>query len=291
MFMTSFQRILFPVDFAPQSAAAAPFVKAMASRFESEVILLHVVEVPPSWYGTPEAGAYDALIDVSSMLEDRRSVLRNYLSDELSGIPIQRCVQSGDPALHITQYARQKNVGLIMMPTHGYGPFRGLLLGSVTAKVLHDAECPVWTTAHASEIASNAGSPLRHLVCAIDDDPRDVPLVRWAAEFSTGQGAELCLVHAVTGFEEEPSDRNDPLREFLFGVARERIDELQAEAGTKLELRIAAGAPAKVVSDLALQHSADLVLVGRGKIQKHFGRLRSNAYAIVRDAPCPVISV
>jgi hypothetical protein len=66
--MTSFPRILFPIDFAPQSTAVAPFVKAMAARFQPEVILLHVVETPPSWYGTPEAGAYDALIDISSML-------------------------------------------------------------------------------------------------------------------------------------------------------------------------------------------------------------------------------
>ena len=66
---------------------------------------------------------------------------------------------------------------------------------------------------------------------------------------------------------------------------------MQAEAGTKLELCIAAGAPGKVIRDFATAQVADLVLVGRGKIQKHFGRLRSNAYAIVRDAPCPVISV
>jgi hypothetical protein len=145
------------------------------------------------------------------MLEDRRSALRNYLVDELSGVSVQRCVQSGDPASHIVQYARHKNVGLIMM--HGYGPFRGLLLGSVTAKVLHDAECPVWTTAHASE--TNANSPLRNLICAIDDDPHDLPLVRWVAEFAAGQGAELRLVHAVTAFEEEPGGGvNDPLREW-----------------------------------------------------------------------------
>jgi len=290
--MISFQRILFPVDFSPQSSAAAPFVKTMALRFRSDVTLLHVVEVPPYWYGTPEAGAYDAVIDISSMLEDRRSTLQSYLTDELEGISVQRCVQSGDPALHITQYARQKKAGLIMMPTHGYGPFRSLLLGSVTAKVLHDAECPVWTTAHASEIATNAGEPWRQFICAVDDDPRDVPLVRWAAEIASGQGAQLRLVHAVTGFEEEPGDgANDPLREFLFGVARERIDKMQAEAGTKLDLCIAAGAPAKVVHEFATRHAAALVLVGRGKIQKHFGRLRSNAYAIVRDAPCPVISM
>src|SRR5579864_8852093 len=220
--MTSFERILFPVDFSERSRATAPFVKAMATRFHSEVSLMHVVEVPTAWYGTPEAGAFDALIDISTMLEDRRGALQNFLADELAGIPVQRSVQSGDPALHITQYARQKKVDLIMMPTHGYGPFRGLLLGSVTAKVLHDAECPVWTTAHAVEIATNAEKPWRQIICAVDDEDRDVPLVRWAAQLASDQGAELRLVHAVAGFDEEPGDGlNDPLREFLFGVARE----------------------------------------------------------------------
>jgi hypothetical protein len=89
----------------------------------------------------------------------------------------------------------------------------------------------------------------------VDDDPRDVPLVRWAAELAVGQGADLRLVHAVTGFEEEPGDgANDPLQDFLFGVARERIDKMQAEAGTKLELCIASGVPGKIVRDFAEQH-------------------------------------
>jgi len=290
--VVSFERILFPVDFSQQCTAVAPLVKAMAARFNSEVILLHVVEVPPSWFGTPEAGAYDALIDISSMLDDRREALRTFFPAESGGISVQRCVQWGDPASHISQYARQKKIGMIMLPTHGYGPFRSLLLGSVTAKVLHDAECPVWTTAHACEIATNADKPWRQMVCAVDDDARDLGLLRYAAELASGQGAKLRLVHAVAGFEEEPGDGvNDPLREFLFGVARERIDKLQAEAGTKLELCLASGVPGKVVRDVARQHAADLVLVGRGRIQQHFGRLRSNAYAIVRDAPCPVISV
>ena len=290
--MISFQRILFPVDLSQQSRAAAPFVKAIATRFHSEVSVLHVVEIPLAWYGGPEAAAFDAMINVSTILEDRRNELEKFLMDALAGLTVQRCVQSGDPALLITEYARQKHADLIMLPTHGYGPFRGLLLGSVTAKVLHDAECPVWTTAHATEIAAHAASPWHQLICAVDDDARDVPLVLWAAGLASEQGAELRLVHAVTGLEEQLGDAvDDPLREFLFGVARERIDKMQAQAGTNLDLCIAAGSPGKVVRDFATRHAADLVLVGRGKIQKHFGRLRSNAYAIVRDAPCPVISM
>jgi nucleotide-binding universal stress UspA family protein len=40
-----------------------------------------------------------------------------------------------------------------------------------------------------------------------------------------------------------------------------------------------------------LGHSADLVVMGRGRATRTLGRLRSNVYSIIRDAPCPVISV
>ena len=53
--MITFQRILFPVDFSKQDQEAAPFVKAMAERFHSEVILLHAAEFFPTGYGTPDA--------------------------------------------------------------------------------------------------------------------------------------------------------------------------------------------------------------------------------------------
>ena len=48
----------------------------------------------------------------------------------------------GEPAREIVDFAAANQVDLVMMPTHGYGPFRQLLLGSVAAKVLHDAHVP-----------------------------------------------------------------------------------------------------------------------------------------------------
>ena len=46
--MITFQRILFPVDFSQQDREAVPFVKAMAERFRSEVILLNVAGYVPA---------------------------------------------------------------------------------------------------------------------------------------------------------------------------------------------------------------------------------------------------
>jgi len=57
-------------------------------------------------------------------------------------------LKEGDPAQQIVEYARTTDVDLIMMPTHGYGRFRAALLGSVTAKVIHDSLCALWTSAH-----------------------------------------------------------------------------------------------------------------------------------------------
>jgi len=50
------------------------------------------------------------------------------------------------------------------------------------------------------------------------------------------------------------------------------------------------GEVSKVVSEFAAGHAADLVVIGRGKLPRHLGGLRSNAYAIIRDSACPVVS-
>ena len=57
----------------------------------------------------------------------------------------------GDAATRIAEVERERGLDLIVMPTHA-GVFRRMLLGSTTAKVLNDADCPVLTTQHAETI-------------------------------------------------------------------------------------------------------------------------------------------
>jgi nucleotide-binding universal stress UspA family protein len=61
------------------------------------------------------------------------------VAQELQGCRVVQFVERGDPTQVILSYARNGDFDLVMMPTHGYGPFRRYLLGSVTAKILHDA--------------------------------------------------------------------------------------------------------------------------------------------------------
>jgi len=281
-----FQRILFPVDLSDQCRRAAPFVKAFAERFHSQLVLLHVSVLTP-----PEGAAWVDALAVGQAQEARRSQFESFLADDFRGVDVRRQFTEGDPALEIPCYARANNVGLIMMPTHGYGPFRSFLLGSVTAKVLHDVECPVWTGVHQGELTSHDPKRLRRILCCVDKESADVSVIRWAAKFGKEVGAELSLVHVIPGDPEVHASTDPVFREQIFTFAQAAVERLQAEAGTSLDLTLRLGKPAHVVHEVAQYEQADLVIVGRGAIQKAMGRLRSTAYGIIRESPCPVISI
>lgn len=290
--MIAFRRILFPVDFSKQDNEAALFVKAMAERFHSEVTLLHIAQFFPIGYGTTDAIVLQPMLDLEKLMNERREHLDQHLSADLTGPCVQRTVILGDPAREIAKYAHDQKVDLIMMPTHGYGPFRRFLLGSVTAKVLHDTDCPVWTGVHTDQMWSPEHARWRRFLCAVNADPTDVPLLRWAAEFATEQKAELQIVHVVPAAEPIPPGHEPAsLRGFLLDTAEQRVSDLQSEAGTNFEILLRFGRVEEVVRDTALAHEADLILIGRGVIQRTLGRLRSAAYSIIREAPCPVISI
>jgi nucleotide-binding universal stress UspA family protein len=288
--MRAFQKILFPVDMSDSCTATARFVEAIAKKYSAELTLLHVLEMPsgviPDWYG----GAVP-VIDTAAIWQAETEAAQSYLADEFQGLKVHRVVVEGDVAQAIDQYARENGTDLIMMPTHGYGLFRTLLLGSVTAKVLHDTPCPVWTGVHVED-APAVSPEFATIVCAVDRTEDSIATMRFACRLAHDNQANLSLVHAIPGAEVAPEKYFDAdLREYLEQDARKTIAELQHSAGVHAPLCLGAGEVAHVVRDSALGHSADLVVIGRGHATRTLGRLRSNVYSIIRQAPCPVISV
>jgi nucleotide-binding universal stress UspA family protein len=285
--MESFKHILFPIDLSPRSEAARPVVEAWARRFNAKVTLLHTIQIPISSYGG--ADGYPIVVDIPGIEATAKARLERVAMDAPG---VTRVSIMGDPAYEIAQYAEKNDVDLIMMPTHGYGPFRSLLLGSTAAKVLHDAHCPVWTSAHIEELPVEARTETHQILCAIEADAEAVELIRTASELAQAWQAKLSLVHAVPVDEVRPEKYLEgDLTAALIKQAREQIAGLQREAGTSVEVTVEGGKVAHVVRDAALALKADLVVAGRGKAQAAFGRLRSNTYAIVRDSLAPVLSV
>ena len=275
------KKILFPVDFSDSCLGAARYVEAFAGRFEAEIMLLHVV-------GMGEHNLAEEL------LPRRQAQLDAFLADELKYFTTQQlCVTGDDPASEIVHAARRWSPDLVMMPTHGLGAFRRLLLGSITAKVLHDLDCPVWTGVH-----SEAAPPLeeihcRRILCAMDLTERSQSVLQWAAWLAGEHQASQAIVHAMAELPAAFYGANleEELVRSVSEQAKRRVEILQTAAGTAGQVFIEFGDPTEVLACTAKSFDADLLVIGRHDGAGVAGYLRQSAYSILRDSPCPVISI
>ena len=218
------------------------------------------------------------------------SRLDHALGAELGDVPVERIAVAGEPSNRITEFAHHQDIDLIMMPTHGLGLFRSLLVGSTTSKVLHDAQCPVWTAAHAEQ-QRNGGVP-RRILCAVEGGSEGFALLKWADNFSERIGATLTVLHVVGPMPDWPSFEPDgALQEQMRQAAHEKMLSLQASAGVRVPLHVAVGEIAPTVAAEARQQAADLILIGRGSLQGPLGRLRTHAYGIIQQSPSAVLSI
>jgi nucleotide-binding universal stress UspA family protein len=289
--MKRFSKILAPIAFSARCEGAVQYAEALACHFQSELTLLHVV-MPLQTYGFP-----DALAVAPELLEETlaagKSQLDAFLAEGLKGINVKREVLEGEPAQTIVDYANSGKYDLIVLPTHGYGPFRRFLLGSVTAKVLHDAHCPVWTGPHLESAPAYPSISFGKVLCAIDLGPASRAVLEWGNNFAREYGSELAVVHAIPsstlslgGIYFDPEWCTQ-----LKNQARERIAFLLDELGAKAQVSVQAGDAPAMVRAAAEEMSADVLVIGRGGHVGLMGRLRTNAYAILRESPCPVAAI
>jgi nucleotide-binding universal stress UspA family protein len=281
------RHILFPLDFSAAGMAAVPYVHALARQFQARITVLSVV--PPAWVTPPGLIPPTTGTDPEALRAALQAHLEQLAIDGFDSPPA-RLTALGDPALKIAEFTRDNGVDLVMLPTHGHGLFRGLLLGSVTSKVLHDVHCPVWTAAHAEK--QHAQEAPSKILCALDGSGKSLPLARWAAGFSRQVGASLHLLHVVRPISDWLSlESEQELQEELRTEARNRIETSLKSAGLDLPLRIAVGEIVTTITEEARQEGADLIVLGRGAMHETLGRLRTHAHGIIQRSPCPVLSV
>src|SRR5262245_15107785 len=143
--MITLKLILVPTDFSEPSAAALRYGTAFADTFHASLHLLHVVEEPVvfGWE------TYDPAAVRASREQSARQLLRQLLPDaERERFGTHCEVRVGSPFVQIVRYAREQDIDLIVMGTHGRGPIAHMLLGSVAEKVVRKASCPVLTVRH-----------------------------------------------------------------------------------------------------------------------------------------------
>jgi nucleotide-binding universal stress UspA family protein len=114
----------------------------------------------------------------------------------------------------------------------------------------------------------------------------------WAAKFAREFEARLTVLHALPAFEVRAGEYFDAnlgreLEEGARSELRKHLTDLKVDAA----IAVVHGDAPKAVTRAVTEGDADVLVIGRGSAAGTFGRLRTNAYAIIRESPCPVVSV
>jgi nucleotide-binding universal stress UspA family protein len=286
--MLPFQKILFPVDYSAPCRAIVPYIKEIRRRFSAELTLVHA-------YG-PEALAYSRLAITDPGLpqearahEEQR--LREFALEVFPGEHVESCAELGEPGTVIHKTLQHQGADLIMLATHGRGPIRRLLLGSVAAKVLHDASAAVWTGTGSALTDHPAQIPYQSILCAVDDSDEAEGVLKAAAALALAYQARLSLVHVV---ETPPTPLEvdlTPYNREALAAADFRLRELKGQLGIDAPHAVIEGMVAGALRQEVLRQEAGLIVTGRGGVASRFSRMWSHLYQIVRESPCPVLSI
>jgi nucleotide-binding universal stress UspA family protein len=136
------KKILVPIDFSATSKKAFQYALRFAEQFGCEIVLLHVVEPVEAIAGTPLA------VDIFAQPEEDTTAAEAELaclaaSSRSRRTSFKSAVRFGHAPNEITKAAKELDVDLIVIATHGYTSWRHLCIGSTAERVVHTAPCPV----------------------------------------------------------------------------------------------------------------------------------------------------
>jgi universal stress protein A len=294
--MLTVRSILCPVDLSEQSRQALRWASAIAQHRNASLTVLSVIE-------PLLAHAAGIRLGIDLARTEAEPALREFVKATLpegreQTARVRMDVTVGDPSDAILEASRRLDAGLIVMGTHGLGGFRKLLLGSTTEQVLRRTEWPVLAVppgAASAAALEYPGVQLRKILLATDFRESAKAAAEWASELASDINVPLVLAHVVepvvvpsrwqalvADFE---SDRVASAQRMLARVAAHCRD-------TRDDFFISLGRPAEKIASLAIEHGANLVVMGLPNFQDSESHSPGSiAYRVLRIAHVAVVVV
>ena len=281
----SLQHILVASDLSRSSYAALQHALGLARRYASHVYLFHAV----SALGFDMAGPEAWVEAVDCAWRDARSLETElFLSRQLEGVRFNVIVRQGDLWPSLARVVKQHDIDLIVVGTHARGRIRKLLLGSVAETIFRHATCPVLTINPSLEQSLNGVQAPRRILFPTDFSPQSEYAAAHAISLARRCGAHLTLLHVLPEMTGEASGD----RERVFEVTRGRLRALVNNVDVPVSCRVVEANSAVDAILRCAAAEADLIVSGVRAPQSILERLTwSNAYRIVTEASCPVLTV
>lgn len=286
-----FNKIIWTTDFSENAKASLPYAEEIASRFDTDLVLVHVLLDIPFFYASflGDSSAYLAAMErareeASSELENLAKNLRN------RGVATKVMLLEGSPYTEIIGFAEKQGADLIVMSTRGLSGLERVLVGSTAEKVVRNASCPVLTVHEQPETPLK----IRNILLLTDLSNLSKKAFAPAAELAGALSAKLTLLHIMEtnvplGKEDEKT-LADALVGVMEGLLTDTVAEEFRERIAKVVLK--AGDTAGGVARFCEDNPVDLIVMtthGRSGLRKTL--LGSVAEKILRSVEIPVLTV
>lgn len=138
-----FSRILVGLDGSDYSLRALDFAIDLAKKYQSQLVLVHVVMRQIYAINPPEAGILAGTAIVRELETEGKTILaQGEEKVKAQGLPVEARLRQGVPAEELLRAAADEKVDLMVLGSRGLSQVRAFLLGSVSDKVSHHAKCP-----------------------------------------------------------------------------------------------------------------------------------------------------
>ncbi|MBL7211934.1 MAG: universal stress protein [Desulfobacteraceae bacterium] len=293
------KNIICTTDFSDLSNIAIPFGTALAKEFGAKLYLCHVIDLSAvAMYGE---GFLEPLERETRITDYAHDDLRRLIGDQ--PVDWEPLVPVGHTAGEIARLAEEKDADLVVSATQGRSGLKRLVLGSVTERLMRTLPCPLLVVrGPEQEQAASMDETVwfQRILVGCDFSSDSELTFQYGLSLAQEFQSEVHLAHVIEpavykdllrpSIEEKEGFQQDlrkMLNDRLTGMVPEEVHNWCTPQTILL-----AGQPHEELTKYAVVHDVDLIVLGvrgHGLVETLF--VGSTTDRVVREAPCPVLSV
>jgi nucleotide-binding universal stress UspA family protein len=279
----SFKKLVVAYDFSPHADMALDYALDLATKRNSEIILVHVQG--PSDEASPAGDEADEAHKVIPNLTERLEQMADHCRK--IGVDARWLLRAGSTAESLAGVVADLQPDLLFLGAYGNNRQDRKVLGSTAESLLQTLPCPVVTMGPKATKKKFDPNQSEKVICPIDF-PEDV---HERLKIISGVAKALCadveLVHAVDVCHEYSLPHNATNTQFEFDLL---VEWLQRE-GVEAQSTLLYGAPELVISERAQAVNAHYIMFGLHQ-SGHFSSYsrKSLVAKVIKNAPCAIFT-
>ena len=296
MSLFAHKRILIATDFSECSRGALDICISVSKCMKLKLYVLHTIEKLPHDYMHLLSSTTHSNMK-QKLEEEARNNINSMLPKELleteTAVPI---IRFGKPFLEIIKVAKEKDVDIIAVGTHGRAGADRVILGSVAEMVVRKAGCSVMV------IRSRKYVGFKRIIVPIDFSDCSRKALEYAAATARAHRSKLTILHVYEEAFIEPyvraANTEEEAQEIVRGIEQDnevKYDDFLKKidlSGVEYDRLLRKGIPSNEIVETAREQKAQLIVVGtHGRSGIKHMLIGSDAEEVVRNAPCDIVVV